>query len=43
MKIKNKFKTFFISIYDFFKRKFNGAKEIIKEGDSKVMASFFIM
>ena len=43
MKIKNKIKTFFISIYDFFKAKFNGMKEIIKEGDSKVTASFFIM
>ena len=43
MKIKNKIKTFFISIYDFFKAKFNGMKEIIKEGDSKVTASFFVM
>ena len=43
MKIKSKIKTFFISIYDFFKAKFNGMKEIIKEGDSKVTASFFVM
>ncbi len=43
MIIVNKLKKFIISIGRFFKEKFNGAKEIIKEGDNKVFASFFVM
>lgn len=43
MVIVNKLKRFFISIDNLFINKFNGAKEIIKEGDNKVFASFFVM
>ena len=31
------------SLIGFFSKKYEGAKEIIKEGDTKVMASFFVM
>ena len=38
-----KIKKFFIGISSYFKRKFNGVKEIIVEGDYKVSASMIVM